>query len=113
MRGESPKVALLKGIGASPGIVSGPVVLVKAASDVGKIGFGDILVARYARPDLVTGFFRAAGVITDYGGSTCHAATIAREMGIPCVVATKTATAKLRDGQLVVVDGTEGTVAQA
>lgn len=71
---------------------------------------GDILVASVTDTGHTAMFAYAAAVITDIGGSASHAAIVAREFGIPCVVDTKTATTSLSDGQLVRVDGAAGTV---
>jgi pyruvate,water dikinase len=61
-------------------------------------------------PDFVPAMKRAAGIVTDTGGRTCHAAIVSRELGIPCVVGTSTATSKLKTGQIVTVDGSRGLV---
>ena len=71
---------------------------------------GDILVTRMTAPDWVPLMRRAAAIATDSGGMTCHAAIVSRELGIPCVVGTQSATHKLRDGELVTVDATRGVV---
>ena len=69
-----------------------------------------MLVAEMTRPELVYGLGRVAAIVTDIGGSLCHAAIVAREQGVPCVVGTKNATEVLRDKMLVQVDGTKGHV---
>lgn len=61
-------------------------------------------------PDFVPAMKKAAAVITDEGGITCHAAIMSRELGIPCVIGTKIATKVLRDGDLVEVDAEKGVV---
>jgi pyruvate,water dikinase len=71
---------------------------------------GEILVAPMTNPDWVPTIRRAAALVTDSGGMTCHAAIVARELGVPCVVGTRTATTTLHDGDLVTVDGGEGTI---
>ena len=65
---------------------------------------GDVLVTHMTAPDWVPLMRRAAAIVTDSGGMTCHAAIVSRELGIPCVVGTGDATTKLRDGELVTVD---------
>ena len=61
-------------------------------------------------PDWLPTIRRAAALVTDTGGMTCHAAIVARELGVPCVVGTRTATRDLHDGTTVTVDGTHGRV---
>ena len=71
---------------------------------------GDVLVATMTKPDCVGAMKKAAAIITDEGGITCHAAIVARELGIPCIIGTKIATQVLRDGDEVEVDANKGTV---
>jgi len=101
---------LLKGLGASPGIASGVVKIVHGSQDIPKVQKGDILVTKMTSPDLVPTMSKCAAIITDAGGRTCHAAIVSREMGIPCIVGTQTATQVLKDGQEVTVDAYTGTV---
>jgi pyruvate, water dikinase len=101
-------VALVRGLGAAPGSASGQVRVLHSLSD--PLGEGDVLVAHMTAPDWVPLMRRAAAIVTDSGGMTCHAAIVSRELGVPCVVGTGDATSKLRDGELVTVDATHGTV---
>jgi len=101
---------LIRGLGASPGRGSGEVrVLSSPDADEG-FESGDILVASMTTPDWVPLMMKASAIVTDGGGVTCHAAIVSREMGLPCVVGTRTATAVLSDKMLVTVDGTHGIV---
>ncbi|HEU4701366.1 MAG TPA: putative PEP-binding protein, partial [Conexibacter sp.] len=75
-----------------------------------RLAGGDVLVAPMTAPDWVPLLRRAAALVTDTGGMTCHAAIVSRELGIPCVVGTGDATTKLRDGEVVTVDGSRGQV---
>ena len=102
--------ALLSGLGASPGIASGPVKIVNSLSDLAKIKKGDVLVTEMTNPDMVVDMQKASAIITDEGGQTSHASIVSREMGIPCVVGTGNATKMLNDGKLVTVDGFSGKV---
>jgi len=104
------KKEILSGIGASPGVGSGKVKIIRSPEELNKIEKGDVLVAEMTNPDYVTAMAKAAGIVTDSGGATCHAAIVSREMGIPCIVATNEATKKLQDGQEITVDGTTGKV---
>ncbi|MEM5878380.1 MAG: phosphoenolpyruvate synthase [Candidatus Aenigmatarchaeota archaeon] len=101
---------LLQGLAASPGIAHGVVKIIKSPKELNKIKQGDILVTKMTNPDYVPGMKRAAGIITDEGGSTSHAAIVSRELGVVCVVGTKDATKKLRDGNFVTIDGYNGLV---
>ncbi len=101
---------MLEGIAASPGIASGPVKIVRGLVDLDKIKTGDILVTKMTNPDMVVSMQKSAGIITDEGGMTSHAAIVSREMGIPAVVGTREATRKLKDGEFVTLDGSGGKV---
>jgi pyruvate,water dikinase len=101
---------LLSGLGASPGTASGPVKIIFDLGDLKKIKKGDILVTEMTNPDMVVTMQRAAGIITDEGGVTSHAAIVSREMGIPAIVGTGEATKKLKEGDIVTVDGNTGKV---
>ncbi|HNS82422.1 MAG TPA: PEP-utilizing enzyme, partial [Methanolinea sp.] len=99
---------ILQGQGASPGIASGNVVIIRDAKDTGGVKEGDILVTRMTNPDMVPAMRKVAAIITDEGGMTCHAAIVSRELGTPAIVGTKTSTQVLRAGQTVTVDGEKG-----
>lgn len=101
---------ILKGIAASVGIVEGTVKVVKGIQDISDFKEGNILVAEMTEPSMVIMINKAAAIVTDKGGITSHPAIVSRELGIPCVVATKTATRSLKDGIKVKVDGAKGEV---
>ena len=101
---------LLSGSAASPGVGSGKVRIVHDLNELDKVQQGDILVTEMTNPDMVVSMQRAAGIITNEGGLTSHAAIVSREMGIPCIVGTRTATTTLKEGQIVTVDGFTGRV---
>jgi pyruvate,water dikinase len=107
---EFEGVELLKGIPASPGIATGTVKITHHASEIDKIREGDVLVAEMTTPDFVPAMKRAVAIVTDRGGRTCHAAIVSRELGVPCIVGTGSATSMLKDGQLITVDGSQGKV---
>lgn len=107
---SSQDVRELKGDCACPGLVKGVVRLVNAPSDMAKMNEKDVLVAHATNPDVVTAMKKAAAIVTDMGGITCHAAIVSRELKIPCVIGTKVATSALKDGDLVEVDATHGVV---
>ncbi|MGH8999043.1 MAG: PEP-utilizing enzyme, partial [Acidimicrobiia bacterium] len=99
----------LAGTGASPGVVEGRVVVVDdpATADVEP---GDILVAHTTDPSWASIMFLAKALVVDIGGLLSHAAVVARELGIPCVMHTTDGTRRLRSGDLCRVDGSAGTV---
>jgi pyruvate,water dikinase len=101
---------ILQGQGASPGIACGKVAIVNDVKDIGKVHEGDIMVTRMTNPDMVPAMKKVAGIITDEGGLTCHAAIVSRELGTPAIVGTKTGTQILSEGQTVTIDGEKGLV---
>jgi len=101
---------IVSGMGASPGVGSGPVKIIRSMDDLDKIKQGDVLVTQMTNPDMVVSMQKAAAIVTDEGGVTAHAAIVSREMGIPAVVGTENATSVLEDGQEVTVDGYNGKV---
>jgi len=101
---------LVQGLAASNGIASGSVRILTDPKDGRLLQTGEVLVAPMTNPDWVPTIRRAAAVVTDGGGMTCHAAIVSRELGVPCVVGSRNATTVLRDGEVVTVDGAKGTV---
>lgn len=99
----------LTGIGACPGVVEGRVVVALDPTTV-ELDEGDILVAHTTDPAWVSLMFLSGALVVDIGGLMSHAAVVARELDIPCVMNTTTGTRTLRDGDLVRVDGRAGTV---
>jgi pyruvate,water dikinase len=107
--GPAPEDAIV-GQPASPGRASGPVRIVHGPGDFDRFQPGEVLVARATAPAWTPLFARAVAVVTDGGTLAAHASLVAREYGIPAVVATGDATSRLSDGQPVTVDGGAGTV---
>ncbi len=101
---------VLEGLAASPGIASGKIKIVKEMKDLSKINKGDILVTEMTNPDMVVTMQKSAAIVTNEGGLTAHAAIVSREMGIPCVVGTQEATTKLKEGEIITVDGFTGKI---
>ena len=101
---------LINGLGASPGTVTGPVRIVDKLDELDRVSEGDIIVTEMTTPDMVPAMKRAAGIVTDEGGMTSHAAIISRELGVPAVVGTQSATVQLDDGQVVTLDGKRGAI---
>ena len=101
---------IVDGLGSSPGTVSGTARLVRKLDDLDKVREGDIIVTEMTTPDMVPAMKRAAGIVTDEGGMTSHAAIVSRELGVPAIVGTTNATTVLDDGQGITLDGDKGTV---
>jgi pyruvate,water dikinase len=99
---------LLTGISIGGAIATGKVCLIKSVSEIDRFEEGSILVTGMTDPDWVPIMQKASGIITDFGGRTCHAAIVSRELGVPAVVGTGEATQKLSDGQAITLSCAEG-----
>jgi pyruvate,water dikinase len=99
----------LTGVGASPGIVEGEVCVIDDPA-LAQVEPGRILVAPTTDPSWAPIMFVSKALVVDIGGALSHAAIVARELGIPCVVNTKVGSRVLRTGDYCRVDGTAGTV---
>ncbi|MCI4368652.1 MAG: phosphoenolpyruvate synthase [Thermoplasmata archaeon] len=104
---ESP---IVRGFGASPGIAGGRARLLLKAAEMDRLKAGEVLVTTMTTPDMVPAMAQAAAIVTDEGGMTCHAAIVSRELGVPCVVGTRTATRMISEGAEITVDGKTGSV---
>jgi len=107
---ESASADVFYGMPGSPGVAQGRVRVLRSLADGDALEHGEILVAETTAPPWTPLFARAGAIVTDAGGILSHCAVVAREYEIPAVVGTKQATAVLCDGQLVEVDGTNGSV---
>lgn len=105
---ERKSTILLKGRAVGSRIGAGPVRIIKDVSELKHFRQGEILVAGMTDPDWEPVMKKAAAIITDRGGRTCHAAIVSRELGVPCVVGTGTATSVLEADQEVTVSCAEG-----
>lgn len=105
---------IVKGLPASPGKVSGRVHVILDPSRIDEFKEGEILVTEMTAPDWVPAMKKAKAIVTDSGGMTCHASIVSRELGIPCIVGTKSrgeaATVSIPDGIDVTIDATHGVV---
>lgn len=104
------KNKIIEGLGVSSGTACGPTRVVLDVSDLKKIKDGEILVTRSSTPHIISCLRRIAGIVTDVGGITSHAAILAREIGLPCVVGTVNATKILKDGMRIFINGYDGQV---
>jgi rifampicin phosphotransferase len=105
-----PEGRMLTGIAASSGRYTGTVRVILSEAEFDRLRAGDVLVCPATSPAWSVLFSSVGALVTDSGGVLSHPAIIAREFGLPAVVATSVGTTQLRDGEVVVVDGTAGTV---
>jgi len=101
-------ISELKGESGCVGYAKGKVKIIIRADDMAKMEQGDILVSIATDPDIVPAMKKAAGIVTEQGGVTSHAAIVSRELGIPCVIGTKIATKIFKDGDTIEVDANRG-----
>ena len=99
-----------KGTCAYPGQVKGKVKIVNSVDQINKVEPGEIMLALTTYPALLPAMKKAGAIISEDGGITCHAAIVARELKIPCVVGVKKITSLLKDGDQVEVDATSGII---
>ncbi len=110
LRGAKSNATELHGIVGTPGKATGRAVIVYTNRDLPRVRRGDVLIATMTRQDYVPAMRMASAIVTDEGGVTCHAAIIARELGIPCIVGAQHATQVLKTGDRVEVDAINGIV---
>jgi len=108
--GSDGVVDMLEGFPGSPGVVEGPATLVWDYKGFAKIEMGAIMVCQFTSPAWTSVFPKLKGVVTDSGGMLTHAAIAAREYGVPAVVGTWIATSQIKDGDIIRIDGNQGTV---
>ncbi|MFZ2664480.1 MAG: PEP-utilizing enzyme [Patescibacteria group bacterium] len=99
---------LITGRSANNGYAKGPAKIVYNVGQLNKVAKGDILVTKMTTPDFVMAMNKCAGIITDEGGITCHAAIVSREMNKPCIVGAKNATSNIQDGYIIELEATKG-----
>lgn len=105
---EKDASLLLTGLSIGNKIVNGRVKKINSVDDLADVTSDDILVTQMTEPDWVPSMKKAAGIITDAGGRTCHAAIVSRELGIPAIVGTKHGTSVLKEGQSITLSCAEG-----
>lgn len=101
---------IITGRTAQQGFVTGTAKIIQNIGELSKIEIGDILVTKMTTPDFVVAMRKCSGIVTDEGGVTCHAAIVSRELGVPCIVGTKTATTRIQDGYILELNATRGFV---
>ena len=114
MAATSERKVLIKGLPASPGMGAGRAHVILDPKDIDEFKDGEVLVTEMTAPDWVPAMKRAKAIVTDSGGMTCHASIVSRELGIPCIVGTKSrgmaCTTTIKDGADITVDATNGVV---
>jgi len=103
-------VGELRGVTAQPGRVTGVAKVILNEKDFALFNEGDVLVTSMTRPEFIPIMKKASAVITDEGGVTCHAAIISRELGIPCIIGTRSATILIKTGDFLEVDADSGVI---
>lgn len=98
------------GIGCNNGRVTARARVIESLAEIHRIEEGDILITRFTDTGWTCKFAMLSGIVTEYGGILCHAAIVSREYGIPCIVCAHDILAKVRDGQLITIDGATGEV---
>ncbi len=99
---------LLEGLAIGEAIVSGKVQVIRSVTNIKEFKPGSILVTEMTSPDWVPIMKKAAGIITNHGGRTSHAAIVSRELGLPAIVGTESGTLKLKNGQSITLSCAEG-----
>ena len=107
---DAKKEMIVAGLSIGHKIVSGIARVVQGAQDIALVRDGDIIVTQMTDPDWVPVMKRAAGIVTDRGGRTCHAAIVSRELGIPAIVGTKNGTTTIKNGDTVTLDCSDGAI---
>lgn len=101
---------IASGSPACGGKVEGVARVVRSLDEIGKVNNGDILVTEYTSPQFHPALMKASAIVASAGGRLSHSAIVARELGIPCVVAVKNALDLIKDGTKILVDGDEGKI---
>lgn len=109
-KGTRTSLGAVKGVVAYPGDATGKTRVVRSNFDAARVKSGEIIIAAMTTPVMVPAMKRAAAIITDEGGSLCHAAVIAREFKIPCIVGTRVATRVFKSGDIIHINSAKGTV---
>ena len=107
---QSEDRTVITGIGASPGVLEGTARVVRTVAEFDQVEDGEILVCQMTNPAWVVLFTKIAGLVTDTGGTTSHPAVLSREFGIPAVIGTSVATARIATGDRIRIDGGAGRV---
>ena len=107
---ENDNYVIVKGMSVSPGVVTGPVRIVKKSTDMIRVKSGDIMVVMNSSPAFAVGVMNSSGLICQGGGMLTHVCIISMEMGLPCIAKADRATEILEEGMVVTLDATKGFV---
>jgi len=107
---KTTKNPILTGIAIGNKVGQGKVRIIHNVQKISQFQKGEVLVTKMTDPDWVIAMKNASAIITDEGSKVCHAAIVSRELGIPCVVGSSKATKILKNGQMVTVDCTQGSI---
>lgn len=107
---EATGQGLIKGLGANSGIVRGTARVIEDFSEIDRLQENDILVTKFTDTGWTPKFAILSGIVTEYGGILCHAAIVSREYGIPAIVSCHDVMSKIKDGQIITIDGATGIV---
>ena len=102
--------AAIRGLGANNGTVTGVARVIEDFTQIDRLREGDVLVTKFTDTGWTSKFAILSGIVTEYGGILCHAAIVSREYGIPAIVCCKDAMKKIKDGQIITIDGGTGIV---
>ena len=100
----------ISGLGACGGKVTATARIIYDFSEIDRLKEGEILVTKYTDTGWTPKFAIISGIVTEYGGILCHAAIVSREYGIPAIVNCHDALKKIKDGQIITIDGSTGIV---
>ena len=98
------------GVGCNKGVVTARARVIKDVSEIEKLEKNDILVTKFTDTGWTSKFAKLSGIVTEYGGILCHTAIVSREYGIPCIVCAYDAMKKIKDGDLITINGTTGEI---
>jgi pyruvate,water dikinase len=100
----------LKGLGANNGTVTGVARVIESFDEIDRLQENDILVTRFTDTGWTPKFAILSGIVTEYGGILCHSAIVSREYGIPCIVSATGVMSKIKDGEIITINGTTGEI---
>ena len=104
------KTSEIKGLGANNGIVTATARVIESFDEIDKLQEGDILVTKFTDTGWTPKFAILKGIVTEYGGILCHAAIVSREYGIPSIVSCTDVMSKIKDGEIITINGSTGEV---
>ena len=107
---EKTTTSSIKGLGANNGTITGVARVIESFDEIDRLQEHDILVTKFTDTGWTPKFAILSGIVTEYGGILCHAAIVSREYGIPCIVSCTDAMKKIKDGDIITINGSTGEV---